>query len=302
MNPVGTIEDFKKDYFFSDQDEENLKSIRWLMEKHTKDFIAKFYDHLLKFKDVSEYLPDEEVITRHKEKVSAWFLRLFDGDYNEEYLRQLYKIGETHVKIGLPGHYVNSSMNFVRRYCFKVLTDEYGCSHIRDSILKSVDKILDLNLDIMTISYREVEMKAYVLPRKLEYTVIEFARRFAFSLDLLLLLVLILTSLFVLGYVGYEVYTVASGSVNIETGILKILGTLLIIWAIVELLTAEIHHLKGAKFAVTVFITLAIAAVIRKILIATLSTKNISDILTLGGIVMALGIVYWLIGHTETKV
>jgi len=297
----GTIEDFKRDYNITNTDEENLRSIRDLMEKHKEDFISKFYDYILKFKDVSEYLPDESTIARHKEKVKTWFVRLFEGNYNEEYMRHLYKIGETHVKVGLPGHYVNASMNFVRRYCFRILTQEFGCSHARDAIMKSLDKLLDLNLDIMTISYREEELRIYVLPRKLEYTVIEFARRFAFLLDVLLLLALILISFFVVGEVGYEVYTVTMGTVSIETGILKILGTLLIIWAIVELLTAEIHHLKGSKFAVTVFITLAIAAVIRKILIATLSTENIFNILTLGALVMALGIVYWLMGHTESK-
>ena len=152
----------------------------------------------------------------------------------------------------------------------------------------------------MTMSYREQELRSYVLPRKLEYTVIEFARRFAFSLDLFLIFVLILTSVFVLGFVGYEVYSIATGMISVETGILKILGTLLIIWAIGELMNAEIHHLKGGKFAVTAFLTLAIAAVIRKILIATLSTEKVADILTLGGIVLALGVVYWLVEHSSS--
>lgn len=294
-----TIEDIKKAYLFTDQDVENLVSIKNLMEKNREDFISKFYDYILRFKNVSHYLVDENVISKHKLKVKEWFIKLFTGDYTEEYLRSIYKIGEIHVKIGLPGHYVNSSISFVRRYCYKLLTDEFGCSRQRDMIVNSIDKILDMNLDIMTFSYREEELRSYILPRKLEYNVIEFARRFAFTLDLFLLVVLILTSVFVLGFVGYEIYSIAIGVISIETGILKILGTLLIIWAIGELLNAEIHHLKGGKFAVTAFLTLAIAAVIRKILIATLSTEKVADILTLGGIVLTLGIVYWLIGHSD---
>lgn len=294
-----TIEDIKKAYLFTEQDVENLVSIKNLMEKNREDFISKFYDYILRFKNVSHYLVDENVISKHKLKVKEWFIKLFTGDYTEEYLRSIYKIGEIHVKIGLPGHYVNSSISFVRRYCYKLLTDEFGCSRQRDMIVNSIDKILDMNLDIMTFSYREEELRSYILPRKLEYNVIEFARRFAFTLDLFLLVVLILTSVFVLGFVGYEIYSIAIGVISIETGILKILGTLLIIWAIGELLNAEIHHLKGGKFAVTAFLTLAIAAVIRKILIATLSTEKVADILTLGGIVLTLGIVYWLIGHSD---
>ena len=295
-----TMEEVKKVYLFTDQDAENLIGIKSLMEKNGDLFISKFYDFILRFKNVSNYLHDDETIEKHKAKVKQWLIRLFEGNYNEEYLRSLYRIGEIHVKIGLPGHYVNSSMSFVRRYCHKVLTDEFGCSKQRDVIINSLDKIIDLNLDVMTMSYREQELRSYVLPRKLEYTVIEFARRFAFSLDLFLIFVLILTSVFVLGFVGYEIYGIATGMISVETGILKILGTLLIIWAIGELMNAEIHHLKGGKFAVTAFLTLAIAAVIRKILIATLSTEKVADILTLGGIVLALGVVYWLVEHSSS--
>jgi len=294
------MEEVKKVYLFTDQDAENLIGIKSLMERNGDLFISKFYDFILRFKNVSNYLHDDETIEKHKAKVKQWLIRLFEGNYNEEYLRSLYRIGEIHVKIGLPGHYVNSSMSFVRRYCHKVLTDEFGCSKQRDVIINSIDKILDLNLDVMTISYREQEIRSYILPRKLEYTVIEFARRFAFSLDLFLIFVLILTSVFVLGFVGYEIYGIATGLISVETGILKILGTLLIIWAIGELMNAEIHHLKGGKFAVTAFLTLAIAAVIRKILIATLSTEKVADILTLGGIVLALGVVYWLVEHSSS--
>ena len=294
-----TIEDIKKAYLFTEQDADNLVSIKNLMEKNREDFILKFYDHILRFKNVSHYLVDENVISKHKGKVKEWFITLFTGNYTEEYLRSIYKIGEIHVKIGLPGHYVNSSISFVRRYCYKLLTDEFGCSRQRDMLVNSTDKILDMNLDIMTFSYREEELRSYILPRKVEYNVIEFARRFAFTLDLFLLITLILASVFVLGFVCYEIYSIAIGVTSIETGILKILGTMLIIWAIGELLNAEIHHLKGGKFAVTAFLTLAIAAVIRKILIATLSTEKIADILALGGIVLTLGIVYWLIGHSD---
>ena len=294
-----TIEDIKKAYLFTEQDADNLVSIKNLMEKNREDFILKFYDHILRFKNVSHYLVDENVISKHKGKVKEWFITLFTGNYTEEYLRSIYKIGEIHVKIGLPGHYVNSSISFVRRYCYKLLTDEFGCSRQRDMLVNSTDKILDMNLDIMTFSYREEELRSYILPRKVEYNVIEFARRFAFTLDLFLLITLILASVFVLGFVCYEIYSIAIGVTSIETGILKILGTMLIIWAIGELLNAEIHHLKGGKFAVTAFLTLAIAAVIRKILIATLSTEKIADILALGGIVLTLGIVYWLIAQSD---
>src|SRR3972149_9319388 len=168
-----TMEEVKKVYLFTDQDPEHLTGIESLMDRNSDLFISKFYDFILRFKNVSNYLQNDEIIEKHKAKVKQWFIRLFEGNYNEEYLRSLYRIGEIHVKIGLPGHYVNSSMSFVRRYCYKLLTDEFGCSRQRDMIVNSIDKILDMNLDIMTFSYREEELRSYILPRKVEYNVIE---------------------------------------------------------------------------------------------------------------------------------
>ena len=129
------MEEVKKVYLFTDQDAENLTGIKSLMERNGDLFISKFYDFILRFKNVSNYLQNDEIIEKHKAKVKQWLIRLFEGNYNEEYLRSLYRIGEIHVKIGLPGHYVNSSMSFVRRYCHKVLTDEFGCSKQRDVII-----------------------------------------------------------------------------------------------------------------------------------------------------------------------
>ena len=93
------MEEVKKAYLFTDQDAENLISIKSLMEKNGDLFISKFYDYILRFKNVSNYLHDDDIIEKHKAKVKQWFIRLFEGNYNEEYLRGMYKIGETHVKI-----------------------------------------------------------------------------------------------------------------------------------------------------------------------------------------------------------
>lgn len=294
-----SIEELKKSYSITDQDTENLRSVKGLIERHQDKFISEFYDYVQRFKVSSHLLHNEDVISRHKSKVKQWLVKLFEGDYNDEYMRGVYKIGEVHVKVGLQGHYVNASINFVRRYCHKIFTDEFGCTVQRDIIADSLDKILDMNLDIMTISYREEEMRTNILPRRLEIGLIEFARKFAFSVDLVLVFVLMVAAIFVLGFVCFEIYNIAIGEVTIETGILKILGTLLMIWAIGELLNAEIHHLRGGKFAINAFITLAIAAVIRKILVASMSAEKMHDAMILGGIVLTLGIVYYLVGHTE---
>jgi uncharacterized membrane protein (DUF373 family) len=57
------------------------------------------------------------------------------------------------------------------------------------------------------------------------------------------------------------------------------------------------NHLRGGSFALEGFITLAIAALIRKILIFSLSPTKTMDVLLYGLLVLCLGTSYWLITH-----
>ena len=82
---------------------------------------------------------------------------------------------------------------------------------------------------------------------------------------------------------------------NFATGTIHALGALLILWTLSELLSSEIRHLHGEPIKVSLFVEVAIAALVRKLLI--FSTEGIS--LQEGSIYLAsllvLGIVFRLI-------
>lgn len=82
---------------------------------------------------------------------------------------------------------------------------------------------------------------------------------------------------------------------DIAKGTIHALGALLILWTLSELLNSEIRHLHGEQIKVTIFIEVAIAAMVRKLLI--LSSEGIS--LQEGSMYLAsllvLGIVYWFL-------
>ena len=56
-----------------------------------------------------------------------------------------------------------------------------------------------------------------------------------------------------------------------ETGILHAFGTLLVLWTVTELIHAELSVLGGHKFGVAVLLDVAIAALVRKMLISDFS-------------------------------
>jgi len=285
----------KAHYRFTKDDETLLLHMRPQMESFADEFYEGFFEFIWNFGETAEFLKDEEVIARHRGKLREWYLNLFSGTYDISYFLKLSRIGEIHVKLGLPTHYVNAAFNYVRVFTLGRIHNQYfGKDDLTDR-LKAVERILDINLDVLTSSYREEEMGRFLSLTKVEKTLLGFLKKTSSYFNYLLAGALVMVAFFAIGLFGYDVYLLFSGKTSIEQGILTILGSLLILWAAIELIHEEIKHLRGGSFALEAFITLAIAALIRKILIFSLSSAKTMDVLLYGVLVLCLGISYWLI-------
>ena len=293
-----SIEKIKAHYNFTAGDAANLKQLKPVMEKHKDEFPKEFYNYIRHFEDTPKYLTSEDVIKRHQDGLKEWLMNLFSGEYGTQYIRNVERIGYAHVKINLPAHYVNAAMHFVRLYCLQLLEKEF-CTDSNECkyMMKSVDKILDINLDILTSSYIEEEIKTYFLSERVESYLIQFANRFAYGLNLILVMSLVIMGVMVIGLFVYDVTHLFYG--DIEKGLLSTLGSLLMMWVIIELMDTEVKHLKGGKFAIKIFISVALVAVIRKLLITTLKTEAVEAQVILIAAIAVLGIVYWLISKVE---
>ena len=86
---------------------------------------------------------------------------------------------------------------------------------------------------------------------------------------------------------------------NLETSVVTALGSLLIIWMMIELLGTEVEHLRGKKIPIKVFIGIVIVAFIRKVLIGSLQHSSIVDYGTKVGTLLILALVYWLIARAD---
>ncbi|WP_029520694.1 protoglobin domain-containing protein [Persephonella sp. IF05-L8] len=294
-----SFEQIKKDFDFTEEDVRNILYLKPVMEKYKDEFIDRFYKFISRFPETSRYLKSEEIIARHQEKLKEWYDDLLSGKYDYRYFQKLYRIGEKHVEIGLPTHYVNASFNFIRRFFIEKINQEFGLSEKRNQLVVSIGKLLDINLDVLTAAYREQELSRYQVMSRFEKVLYSTAKRFSDMLDFALVGALILVALFVVGLFFYDVYQLIFGIVPIDKGILMALGTLLVLWAVSELMQEEIKHLKGGGFAIGAFIGVALAALIRKILIVSLSEEKAIQLLSYGAIVLSLGIVYWLLSKKK---
>jgi len=287
----------KTHYHFTKDDEALLLKMKPELESAADEFMDGFYEFIWGFGKAGDFLKDEEVLKRHRSKVRQWYLDLFGGAYDISYFMKLYKVGEIHVKLGLPTHYVNAAFNYVRVFTLGRVHKIYNEDADLTDRFKAVERILDINLDVLTSSYREGEMSRYLSLSNIEKTLLGVLKKTSSYFNYLLAVALVMVAFFAVGLFGYDVYLLFSGKSAIETGILTVLGSLLILWAAIELIHEEMNHLRGGKFALEAFIVLAIAALIRKILIFSLSTTKTMDVLLYGVLVLCLALAYWLIVH-----
>ena len=293
------IERIMENYSFTSRDEKSLHKMAPLMEKRAEDFVDSFYQRAMKFSNASTYLKNDEVTNKHKAAIKEWYLRLFNGPFDKNYLYYLEGIGYSHVKVSLPSHYVNVTISHVREFCTAVVVEEVSEGDERRDCLQALMKMLDINLDVLTSSYIQEEKNIYFLSKKAESKLIEFAKRFSYGLNLVLVMGLASLGVMVLGLFAYDLTHVFSG--DIEKGLLLTLGSLLMLWVVIELVDTEVKHLKGAKFSIKVFVSVAMVALIRKILIASLKSGEaaLQSQYALIAAMLVLGIIYWIISKVE---
>jgi uncharacterized membrane protein (DUF373 family) len=289
-------DNLKTHYRFTDEEAQILKSYQPQMEELAEQFVDEFYDYIWGFGKTAQFLKNKDIIASHRQKIKAWFINLFCGKYDMPYFRVLYKIGEIHVKIGLPTHYVNSAFTFVRTFIIQHIKEEKNNSEQYINNIKAVEKIVDINLDILTSSYREEELSKFLSLSKVEKTILTSLKKFNSYVNFFLAGSLAIVAFFAIGLFIYDIYLLFFSDIGIEKGILTVLGSLLVLWAAIELIHEEINHLQGKGFAIGAFIMLAMAALIRKILIYSLSSDKSDELLVIGAVIVCLAISHWLIG------
>ena len=293
------IKKVKENYDFTDWDVKTLQKVAPIMEKHQHEFVDNFYNRASQFAHSTQYLKSDKVISRHKKELKTWFVKLFNGPFDDDYLLYLAGIGYSHVKVELPSHYVNASITFVRKYCTDLISKEISDCDERNELLASLAKILDINLDLLTSSYIQEEINIFFVSKKAESKLINFAKRFSHGLNLILVLGLVSLGLMVLALFVTDVIQMFQG--DLEKGLLATLGALLMLWVVIELVDTEVAHLLGARFSIKVFISVALVAVIRKILITSLKSEQVEAQLSLIAALAVLGALYWVVSKLEAE-
>lgn len=292
-----SFKEIKAHYSFSEGDEKRLLSLKDLMAARVDRVMEALHSWILQTKDAARFFTEETVKTHVFGAQRKWFLDLFSGNYDSQYYEGIITIGQKHVKALVDAHYMNRAINIVRNFCISTINEALEEPEERVKAIISIEKILDINLDIITSSYIEEELRTYSPAYHVSNALIGFSERFSQTMNLVLVLALIGLTLGVIGLFISDVWKLLTG--DLERGIITALGSLLILWVVIELMDTEIAHLRGGKFQISVFIGVALVTTIRETMIATLKHEMPETIYYLIAAVLVIGFVYWLVKRTE---
>ncbi|HTG01391.1 MAG TPA: protoglobin domain-containing protein [Nitrospirota bacterium] len=294
-----SFKDIKHDYRFTEEDEKRLAGLRQLMEEHADEIMGTLSLWIVGTKGAAQFFNEESRKTHVFQSQREWFLGLFAGKYDNRYYEKLIRIGATHVKHNVDTHYMNRSINLVRNACTGILQLQEEDKAETTSRIISLGKILDISLDVITSSYIEEEMRVYSPVYKVRSALISFSERFSHTANLMLVLALIGLTLGVVWLFIQDVMGMfASG---IESGIISSLGSMLLLWLMIELINTEISHLKGGKFHISVFVGVALVTMIRETMIATLRHEKPESVYYLIAAILVIGFVYWIVAKAEDR-
>lgn len=294
-----SIKEIKQDYRFTPDDERRLAGLRPLMEAHAEEIMSTVSLWFKGTKGAAKFFTEDTLQQHVFASQKEWFLLLFSAKYDNSYYDKLIKIGMAHMRRNVDVHYLHRMANIVKNSCTGVLSKTDDARDEMVNNIVSVGKIVDISLNIITNAYIEEEMRVYSPVYKVKSALISFSERFSQATNLLLVLALMGLTIGVGWLFVKDVLHLLSG--DVERGIISALGSMLLLWLMIELMNTEISHLKGGKFHISMFVGVALVTMIRETMIATLKHERPESIYYLIAAILVIGFVYWIVTRAEEK-
>lgn len=147
----------------SDEEITLLSEMKPMLETHADSLVAAFYENLDQHEHLKELLDAKEgrreTLRSH---LRAWLISLTTGSYDGGYQEKRYKIGKRHVEVGLDPRWVVGAMSFCRGQIMPMIEADYGDAPDKMNRFLALDKVMDLDLNIMLQSYDDRRMDLFL--------------------------------------------------------------------------------------------------------------------------------------------
>ena len=113
-----------------------------------------FYVRLMRHQLTADYLANTSLDARHR-TISQWFLDLFSGSYDDQYVAKRIVIGKVHVRIGLPVRYPLAMIDVIMPFGDQIAKT----SPKPEAALAAFRKVLALDIAIFNQAYEDNQLK-----------------------------------------------------------------------------------------------------------------------------------------------
>lgn len=152
MNSNSSLfEELKKFIGFTDEDAANLRELGPIFAEHGAAITDAFYARLADTADTAPLI--EGRVDQLKRTHMKWMGELFTGEYGDGYLQDRWRIGLTHVRVGVRPWWVEAVVSFLRSAGVDLLERTIADPVRRVACSQSLLRLLDLDLMIINLAY-----------------------------------------------------------------------------------------------------------------------------------------------------
>ena len=148
------LAEFAEKMDISDAQLVQLNEFKDILICHKDEFREKFYRFFFG-------IPDAKTILEHVAKIEllfaawgSWFETLFRTEIDAAYLEYIWRIGERHVALNVEQRFTSLGFSLIRQFFHEKIHIELPLDK-RNEVASTIDKLLDLNLFVMTAAYIE---------------------------------------------------------------------------------------------------------------------------------------------------
>lgn len=142
-------------------DLDRLAAMRELAKKMVAGVVQRFYEHLLAQPETRDFLDDPELVTRLKRKQTQYFLQMFDGKVDGEYVRNRLIVGATHARLGVhPQWYIGAFANYLQLVHTELRARPGTTEADIHRDLAAVEKLMHFDASLAIDAYIEQHLEA----------------------------------------------------------------------------------------------------------------------------------------------
>lgn len=138
----------------SQEEKDLLAELQDVAEEQSDAMTDDFYDRLMAHDNTAEYFEDIEMERQH-EFIADWFVDLFNGEYDAEYVSERLEIGHIHVRIGLPVRYPLSMVDVIMEHGEEVAAESSDPEAAKDAF----QKVMSLDIAVFNQAYEDRQLE-----------------------------------------------------------------------------------------------------------------------------------------------